>query len=279
MQSEYGYGGRASARPRSRSGPRISGAELVLDTFMLRREGGVLFADIAEPPMNLLSPELVRDLVSLVLAADADESAKVIVFGSATPHYFLGDVDVTRIPAYQEATAQLGAGTSHGALFHRLSASRLVSIAQIEGRTSGAGNEFALACDLRFAAMETAVFAQPEAALGLIPGAGGLRHLAGIAGRARALETIIGGGDYDAAQAERYGWVNRATPASALPDFVRRLAQRIASFPTAGVAEVKTRANAIGLADTDEPAKDGSPFLRTTSQSMLANKIPGYLSP
>ena len=37
-----------------------------LETLVVRREGDVLFAEIAAPPMNLLGPELVRDLVTLI---------------------------------------------------------------------------------------------------------------------------------------------------------------------------------------------------------------------
>ena len=50
-------------------------------------------------------------------------------------------------------------------LFRYLSASRLLTIAQIEGRVRGAGSEFVLACDLRFAAQESAIFGQPELGL------------------------------------------------------------------------------------------------------------------
>ena len=85
-----------------------------------------------------------------------------------------------------------------------LSASRLVTIAQIEGRVRGAGSEFVLACDMRFAARESAIFGQPELAFGLIPGAGGVQHLARLLGRARALEVLLSAEDYDAELAERY---------------------------------------------------------------------------
>src|SRR6185503_6343947 len=119
-------------------------------------------------------------------------------------------------------------------LFRHLSASRLVTIAQIEGHVRGAGSEFVLACDMRFAARETAIFSQPEQAFGVIPGAGGTQHLTRLLGRARALEVLLSAEDYDADLAERYGWINRALPGSVLGDFVRMLAHRIAKFPAAG---------------------------------------------
>jgi enoyl-CoA hydratase/carnithine racemase len=54
-----------------------------LETLTVRPEGGVLFAEIDAPPMNLAGPELVRDLVSLIQQAEADDTVKVLVFKSA----------------------------------------------------------------------------------------------------------------------------------------------------------------------------------------------------
>src|SRR5215469_13541630 len=132
------------------------------ETLTVRREGGVLFIDIAAPPMNLLGPELVRDLVALIQNAEADADARVLVLRSADPEYFIAHVDVTQVAEYRAEAAKLTGEASIGLLFRHLSASRLVSIAQIEGRVRAAGSEFALACDMRFAAREKAIFSQSE---------------------------------------------------------------------------------------------------------------------
>ena len=145
---------------------------MVFEKLNVSDEGAVLFAEIAAPPMNLLGPELVRDLVSLIQQAEADHAFRVLVFKSADPDYFISHVDVTRIKEYREAAAKLTGEASIALLFRYLSASRLVTIAQIEGRVRGAGSEFALACDMRFAARESAIFGQFEPALGVIPGGG-----------------------------------------------------------------------------------------------------------
>ena len=63
------------------------------ETLKVNREGAVLFTEIAAPPMNLLGPELVRDLVSLIQQAEADDTIGVIVFKSADPDYFISHVD------------------------------------------------------------------------------------------------------------------------------------------------------------------------------------------
>src|ERR687889_112711 len=122
--------------------------------------------------MNLLGPALVRDLVTLIQRAEADEASQVLVFKSADPDYFISHVDLTRIDEYRAEAAKLTGEASIALLFHHLSASRLVSIAQIEGRVRAAGSEFVLACDMRFAARESAIFCQFEPAFGLLPGGG-----------------------------------------------------------------------------------------------------------
>ena len=234
---------------------------MVLETLKVRKEGAVLFAEVAAPPMNLLGPELVRDLVALIQQTEVDSAVRVLVFKSADPDYFIAHVDVTNIGGYREATAKLTGEASLGLLFRYLSASRLVTIAQVEGRVRGAGSEFVLACDMSFAARESAIFGQPEAGFGLIPGAGGIQHLSRLMGRNRALEAILSGDDYNADLAERYGWINRALPAAVLGEFVASLAHRIARFPAAAHAVVKERINAIGLAPAEEFRRDSDLFL------------------
>src|SRR5215510_7126485 len=234
---------------------------LVFEKLNVTREGAVLFTAINAPPMNLEGPELVRDLVALIQQAEADDAVQVIVFKSADPDYFISHVDVTRIKENREAAIKLDGDASIGLVLRHLSASRLITIAQIEGRVRGVGSEFVLACDLRFAARESAIFGQFELAFGVIPGAGAVQHLTRLMGRGRALEVMLSAQDYDADLAERYGWINRALPAAELSDFVRSLALRIASFPAAGHAVVKNRVNAIALASAEEIRHDSDLFL------------------
>jgi enoyl-CoA hydratase/carnithine racemase len=231
------------------------------ETLIVRREGAVLFAEIKAPPMNLLGPELVRDLVSLIQRAEADAAVQVLVFKSADPDYFISHVDVTRIKGNREEAAKLTGEASLGQLFRHLSASRLITIAQIEGRVRGAGSEFVLACDMCFAARESAIFGQFEPAFGVVPGAGAVQHLARLMGRARALEVMLSAEDYDADLAERYGWINRALPADELGGFVKSLAHRIAKFPATGQVVVKDRVNAIALPTVEDIRRDSDLFI------------------
>ena len=99
--------------------------------------------------------------------------------------------------------------------------------------------EFVLALDMRFGAIDKAILAQPEVLVGIIPGGGGTQRLPRLIGQARALEVILSGNDISAELAEKYGYINRAFPASELTVFVNALAYRIASLPSATIALAK----------------------------------------
>src|SRR5437867_3204455 len=90
---------------------------MVFETLTVRGEDAVLFVEISAPPMNLLGPELVRDLVSLIQAAEADDAVQVLVFKSADPDYFISHVDVTRIGEYRKEAEKLTGEPSLALLF------------------------------------------------------------------------------------------------------------------------------------------------------------------
>jgi enoyl-CoA hydratase/carnithine racemase len=230
------------------------------ESLNIRAERGVLFVQISSPPINLLGSLLVNDLVSLIERLDKGGQDRVVVFSSADPQYFIPHVDVTKIAEYRQAAARLTGEPSLALLFRRLSETKAITIAQIAGRVRGAGSEFALACDMRFASRERAIFGQPEVALGVIPGGGAVQHLSRLMGRARALEVIASADDYDAALAERYGWINRALPDEELERYVTALAHRIARFPQAALLTLKQRVNAITLASEGDYRRDSELF-------------------
>ena len=113
---------------------------------------------------------------------------------------------------------------------------------------------------MRFAARETAIFAQFEPAFGQVPGGGAAQYLTRSWVVREHSRCMLSADDYDADLAERYGWINRALPADALDEFVRTLAHRIAAFPAAGHAAVKERVNAISLAPLEDFRRDSDLF-------------------
>ena len=177
---------------------------------------------------------------------EADPSVKVVVFQSANPEFFIAHLDVAKAAELPEV---LGLWRD---FVLRLSSSPVVSIAKIRGRARGIGNEFALACDMRFASRQSALFGQPEIGVGLVPGGGALEWLPRIVGRSRALEIVLSGDDFDADIAERYGWVNRTLDDDALDSFVDTLVARLASFDRETLTAAKAQINRFAMPTATE---------------------------
>jgi enoyl-CoA hydratase/carnithine racemase len=220
------------------------------ETLRVRVDRGVAFVTIDNPPFNLLDHRLRADLEAFARAVATDGAVRVVVVDSADPEFFIAHTDATaflgRLTDTPPPRAEtLGAGYAMRELFYALPQA---TIARIEGRCRGGGNEFALALDMRFAALGRAVFCQFEVAVGCVPGGGATQRLPRLIGRARALEMLLGCDDLDAALAERYGLVNRALPPEEIGPFVERLALRIASFPADAIRLAK---QAVRAAEPD----------------------------
>ena len=153
----------------------------------------------SNPPINMIVPTTIVELGALMRDLEADPSVKVAVFQSANPDFFIAHLDVAKAAERPEVL------DLWRDFVLRLTSIPVVSIAKIRGRTRGIGNEFVLACDMRFASRQSALFGQPEIGVGLVPGGGALEWLPRLVGRSRALEIVLSGDDFDADIAERYG--------------------------------------------------------------------------
>jgi enoyl-CoA hydratase/carnithine racemase len=206
----------------------------------VRLDRGVAFVTIDSPPINLLTIEMVQELVRLAAEVEADGRVKVIVFDSANPDYFIAHFDVSVLLQFPDVPAPRP--TEIHALdkvYETFRTMPKVSIGQVAGRARGGGSEFLLGLDMRFGALGKMIFNQVEVGLGILPGGGGTQRLPRLIGQARALEVILGSMDISAEVAERYGYLNRALPPAELRPFVEGLAYRIASFPAESIALAK----------------------------------------
>ena len=204
------------------------------------------------PPFNVVDPSIFEGLQDLLVRMDGDPTLRVVVFESANPEFYLAHFDLTG------KTGNITTAVGPSGLpilvdtFVRLSKSSVVSIAKIRCCVRGVSSEFVLACDMRFASRENTRLGQPEVGVGVNPGGGGTARLPPLVGRGRALEIILGAGDFDGDTAERYGYVNRALPDAELDGFVDALARRIASFDRRPIAAAKNLVNQIALPSADQ---------------------------
>ena len=199
----------------------------------VRVEGGIARATIDHPPINLLDLALIVELDRFGRQVESDDSIRVLILDSADPEFFAAHADVTLIQALptDDTARHSELGVFH-AMVDRFRTMPKATIVVLEGIARGGGSELALSFDMRFAAIGRAILAQPEVAVGIIPG------------RARALEIVLGCDDIDAETAAHWGYVNRALPDDELRPYVDALAARIASFPAEAIARAKTAVDA-----------------------------------
>jgi enoyl-CoA hydratase/carnithine racemase len=218
-----------------------------------RRSRGSCRVTFDHPPINTITATTVVELSELVGLIEEDPDLNVIVFDSANPDFYLAHYDVEHDPG---RTAALGVGPTgmHAwlDLLVRLSRAPVVSIASIRGRARGAGSEFVLACDLRFASRENTVLGQFEVGAGVVPGGGPMARLSRLVGRGRALEILLVADDVDGPRAEQYGYVNRVIPDDRLDDEVDQVASRLARFDHDAITRTKSYVDRVTLPPDSE---------------------------
>jgi len=206
------------------------------------------------PPINLIDSVMIAELSELFTGVEQNHGPSVIVFDSADPDYFLAHYDISagnRARVSELATGPTGFHPWLDVLV-RLSRLPAITISAIRGRARGAGSEFVLTTDIRFASRESAVLGQFEIGIGAIPGGGPASRLPGLVGRGRAIEILVGGEDFDAELAERYGYVNRAIPDDEFDKFVDRFARRVAAFDRQALMDIKHFVNRVSLPNDEE---------------------------
>src|SRR5215470_15036114 len=248
------------------------------DYLRIALDRGVATVTIDHPPLNLFDLALIQEMDRVGRELEADPGVRVAVFQSANPDFFIAHADVALIQTLP--TTPPPKPTRLG-LFHamvdRFRTMPKATIGKIEGRARGGGSEFLLSLDMRFAALGRAVLAQPEVALGIIPGGSGTQRLPRLMGRGRALEVILGCEDFDAETAERYGYINRALPPAEIMPFVERLAYRIASFPAEAIALAKRAVNAAELPTVEGLLEEADCFNHSLPTTAARRRMARFL--
>jgi enoyl-CoA hydratase/carnithine racemase len=226
---------------------------------------GVATVLVDHPPINLMTQEVFVELAKLTSRLATDVEVRVVILRSTNPEWFIAHFDVEAILGFPADAPPPGELPGFHRMCETLRTMPKPTIAVIEGRVGGGGNEIAMSCDMRFATRK-AVFNQPEVALGIIPGGTGTVRLPRLVGRGRALEIILGCDDIDAATAEQWGMINRVLSATELDPFIDRLAGRIARFPRDAVAAAKA-----SVVRADQELGDDLLAEATAFSSLLGN--------
>ncbi len=245
-------------------------------TFSVTTNNAVAWVTFDYPPVNIQGLPMLADLNKLADALERDRELKVVVFQSANPEIFvahadtnfLKDMSTTAVPRDEVVLLDLQA------TLERISRLPQATIAKIEGYARGGGHEFALACDMRFAARGKAKFMQMEVGMGILPCGGGASRMARQVGLGRALEIILSAKDFDADKAEAYGTINKALEPDEIGPHVEALANRIARWPAASIEACKRTVYAsVDLSIADSLREEAFWLYQATSQTPACKRF------
>ena len=210
-------------------------------TFKAQAEDGILTVTFDFGTVNVQGQEMLADLNGLAMRLERDRDIKVVVFQSENPevwvcHY---DTNLLKDMSTEAVSREEAKLLDLQVVLERISKLPQATIAKLEGFARGGGHEFALACDMRFAARGKYKFMQMEVGMGILPCGGGASRMARQVGLGRALEIVLSARDFDADEAEAYGTINKALEPDEIGEYVDTLAKRISKFPAESINACK----------------------------------------
>jgi enoyl-CoA hydratase/carnithine racemase len=236
------------------------------------RAEGVLVATIDNPPLALMTDEIVAELEALSRRAEGDPGVRGVVLTGAHPERFVAHYEVAELLAGARASPAIKAGPAHGLLsavaalrrvpgavaamagtqvsglsdaerfgevLSRFESSGAVTVAALNGSAMGGGCELSLACDFRIMADGPFQIGQPEILLGFPPGGGGTQRLTRLLGTGPALRMCLEGAPLSPHEAREAGVVDEVVPAAEVLERAVALATHLGRRSKAGVAAVK----------------------------------------
>jgi enoyl-CoA hydratase / 3-hydroxyacyl-CoA dehydrogenase len=242
------------------------------ETVLLETRGDIAIAWLNRPPANPLSPQAMRDLMSIW--DEVEGKVRVLVIASSNIFTFSAGADIKEFTKMRPEAEGADLLQSGHRFMRAMETSSTVTIAAVNSLAFGGGCELAMACDFRVAA-ESATFGQPEINLGIIPGFGGTQRLPRLVGESKALEMNLTGEPIDAYEAHRVGLAHQVVPDHELFDAALAWARKLAGQAPIAVEEIKKRSH---HADLDEGlATEAEGFARAFGSEDAKEGISAFL--
>ncbi len=197
---------------------------------IVTRDGSVATVVLNNPQrLNALSKPMWQQLGTAMRALSADDTLRCVVLRGAGDKAFAAGADIAEFASERADAKQ---AKVYGNLIHdtmqAVSGCEHPTVAMIKGACVGGGLEIAACCDLRICG-EASRFGVPINKLGLTMGYGELAGLLALVGRAVALEILLEGRVFDAAEALQKRLVNRVVADDQVETEAYATAQRIAA--------------------------------------------------
>lgn len=210
--------------------------------LVTEHDNGVYQLTLNRPKVyNALCDALMQELSNRVIELEEKDARAFVLTGNHKAFAAGGDIAEMQGLSHADAQAQQYVHAVWAGLENR----KLPLISAVNGFAFGGGCELVLLSDIVIAG-RSAVFAQPETSIGIIPGAGGTQRLTRAVGKAKAMNMILAGYQMGALEAERSGLVSQVVDDADVLDEALRVANVIAARSKPVIQAAK---NAVDFAD------------------------------
>ncbi|HSP22593.1 MAG TPA: enoyl-CoA hydratase [Planococcus sp. (in: firmicutes)] len=204
----------------------------------IEKAEGYAVVTIANPPMNVISSQVFKELDNAFGELGEDASVNAVILTGQGENVFAAGADIKEFPYLIGQPALKAKFMETHEILNRLERFEKPVIALLNGLTFGGGCELALCCDIRIAE-DHAQIGLPEITLGLFPGGGGTQRLPRLVGEAKAKELMFTGQAVSAGEAEKIGLVNKVVTKGRGMEAARKMAARIGGFSLPALSRIK----------------------------------------
>ena len=240
-------------------------------TIKVELKDGVAVLTLDNPPVNQMSPQLMKDFTEAVGEAFEDAQVKAVVLTGVGKNFIAG-ADITQLKLVKQREDIYHKALMGARFLNSIEAGTKPFVAAINGNCLGGGLETAMACHYRVATQGVDL-GQPEVQIGLIPGAGGTQRLPRLIGLPNALEMITTGKSIKAELACQRALVDEVVPGEKLLDAALKAAQRFIK----GELNLKMRMTRNVIHRIPSAAEKTA--LLGYAKLMTFQKAKGYLAP
>ncbi len=192
-------------------------------------EDGVALVTLDNPPLNLVTLEMTRELDPLLSRLAADPAVRVLVLTGSGSRAFCAGSDIKEFLEVADAVVPKKLARENAA-YSRVAEFPKPTIAALNGIAFGGGLELAACCDLIVAEAGGSI-ALPEIKLGVFPGSGGTIRVTRRIGEGRAKQLMFFGEPVPVETALAWGLVNRVVPPGAAVETALTMARELAAGP------------------------------------------------
>lgn len=210
----------------------------------LEKTEGVAIVTIDNPPMNVLSRQVTKELGEVFTAIAKDDEVIVAILTGAGNRAFMAGADIKEFPqslGMEKDKLKKNNLKTHEVL-NFIADIPKPTIAVLNGLALGGGCELALTCDIRIAEVNVKI-GLPEIKLGLFPGGGGTQLLPRLIGAPKAKELMFFGEPLSAEDALKIGLVNQVVESGKGMDNALSMAKRMAGYSLQALSRIKEAVN------------------------------------